>query len=810
MRVSLGATPWLLCTWAAVQALAAPVVAAAVDYPIRPAPFQDVTINGGFWLPRLEANRRTTVRYDFQKCEDTGRIANFAKAAGLETGKFQGICYDDSDVFKVIEGASYTLAVSPDPQLDAYLDGLIAKIAAAQEPDGYLYTARTLGATGFMTGRERWSNLRVSHELYNVGHLYEAAVAHWQATGKRTLLDVAIKSADLVARTFGPGEGQRVDVPGHEEIEIGLVKLYRATGEPRYLSTARFFVDARGRKQGRRGLYGPYAQDHEPITDQALAVGHAVRAGYFYAGVADVAALTGEAAYIRAIDRLWEDIVARKLYLTGGLGARAEGEAFGEAYELPNATAYNETCAAIANALFQQRLFLLHGDAKYIDVLERVLYNGFLAGVSLSGDRFFYPNPLASAGDARKEWFTTSCCPVNVVRFLPSLAGFAYASRDDHLFVNLFLDSRARLPLGDRTVELVQRTEYPWSERVCIEILPTDGADASFALHVRIPGWAQGHPVPSNLYRYLDDTPVGWSLAVNGQAVEHRLEQGFAVVQRAWRQGDRVELELPMPVRRVVAHERVADDQGRLAVERGPVVYCAEAVDQPDRKVAHVVVPDDAEFSIEHRPDLLGGVDVLSAAVRAAHRAADGTTEIRPAVLTAIPYYAWAHRERGEMAVWLARDPGVARPLPAATLASRAAASASHTWQRDTTAALNDQVEPSKSADDQIARFTWWDHRGSQEWVQYDLAATSAVARAAVYWFDDTGTGHCKVPASWRLVYRDGDAWRPVELQAGSAYATAVDRYNEIQFAPVETNAVRLEVQLQDGMSAGILEWRLE
>ncbi len=426
--------------------------AATPDYPYQPVPLNQVVIREGFWLPRFETNRLVTVWADFRKSEETGRISNFARAGKLEEGPFRGIPFDDSDVFKIVEGAAYTLATHPDPKLDTYLDGLIAKMAAAQEPDGYLYTARTLGFTNGMTGPTRWSNLAHGHELYNVGHMYEAAVAHFAVTGKRALLDVARKNADLIDKTFGPAPDQLKGVPGHQEIEIGLCKLYRATGETRYLDLAKFFIDMRGRSDLRGKVFGPYCQDHIPVVQQTEAVGHAVRAGYLYTGMADVAALTGDRALIAAIDALWENVVSKKMHLTGGIGARRSGEAFGDNYELPNETAYLETCAAIANALWNQRMFLLHGDAKYIDVLERIIYNGFLSGISLSGDQFFYPNPLACDGRfrfnhgdlVRSPWFGCSCCPVNVVRFIPQIASFTYAQRDETVYVNLSSPAKPR------------------------------------------------------------------------------------------------------------------------------------------------------------------------------------------------------------------------------------------------------------------------------------------------------------------------------------------------------------------------------
>ena len=622
------------------------------DYPFQPVPFTAVHLADTFWAPRLETNRKVTVPYDFRKCEETGRIDNFAKAAGTMEGPFEGIRFNDSDVFKVIEGAAYTLSLAPDLALDTYLDGVIAKIAAAQEADGYLFTTRTIDPEHPApdSGPTRWSFLRGSHELYNVGHLYEAAVAHYLATGKRSLLEVALKNADLIATTFGP-TGLH-DVPGHEEIEIGLVKLYRVTGEQKYLDLAEFFVRERGRDSG-RALYGDYAQDHIPVSEQSEAVGHAVRAGYLYAGVADVAALTGDEALIAAIGRIWDDVVSHKLYLTGGIGARRRGEAFGDAYELPNAVAYTETCAAIANILWNQRLFLLHGDGRYIDILERTLYNGFLAGVSFSGDAFFYPNPLESDGifpfnhgaATRQPWFDCSCCPTNVVRLLPSLPGYIYAQRGDALYVNLFAAGDADLDIGGTPVHIRQETRYPWRGDVTLRVEPA--SPVTFALRVRVPGWALGQPVPSDLYRYIGPiaTPLV-SLMVNGEPVAQEIHQGYVEVRRTWHAEDELELHLPMPVRRVVSHPAIADNAGRVALERGPLVYCAEWPDH-EGSVFDLVIPDGADLAAEERPELLNGISVIRGEVQAAGH---------PATLSAIPYYAWSHRGAGEMVVWMKRS----------------------------------------------------------------------------------------------------------------------------------------------------------
>ena len=619
-----------------------------MDYPITPAPFTAVCFTDRFWLPRLETNRQVTIPYDFEKCEETGRIDNFAKAAGLMEGPHEGIFFNDSDVFKVVEGAAYSLSLHPDPELEGYLDDLIKKVAGAQENDGYLYTARTIDPEAVdseQEGLERWSNLRVSHELYNVGHLYEAAVAYHQATGKRTLLDVALRNAELIDSVFGPDKIR--DVPGHQEIEIGLVKLYRMTGERRYLELAKFFLDQRGQPdrgnlQTNFDLPG-YMQDHRPVTEQREAVGHAVRAAYMYSGMADVAALTGDEAYIAALDTLWQNVVSRRMYITGGIGSRHHGEAFGEDFELPNAKAYAETCAAIANAMWNHRMFLLHGDGKYLDVLERTLYNGFLSGVSLQGNTFFYANPLSSdgawafnvrVGAVRSPWFDCSCCPTNVVRLLPSLPGYTYAHQDDRLFVNLYIGGNATIPLA-REVKLTQETSYPWSGAVKLTIDPSEPTE--FALHLRIPGWARNEPVPSDLYRYLDrpDAPV--TLRVNGEPVAVESNRGFAVVRRNWRSGDTVELDLPLPVRRVMSHENIEDNRGRVAVERGPLVYCAEGIDNGGAAL-DLTLPDDAPLVVERDEGLLGGM-----------------TKICSGGVTLIPYYAWSHRGAGEMNVWLAR-----------------------------------------------------------------------------------------------------------------------------------------------------------
>ncbi len=651
-----------IAAWWTIMMFAATTQGATMkgDYPVKPVPFTKVQFEDGFWLPRMETNRDVTIPYDFKKCEETGRISNFAKAAGILDGEFEGIRFNDSDVFKVMEGAAYSLNLQDDPELDRYLDGVIAWIAAAQEEDGYIYTTRTISPDNPVNGagKERWSFLRSSHELYNVGHMYEAAVAHYLATGKRNFLDIALKNADLIDEVFGP-DGLH-DVPGHQEIEIGLAKLYRVTGDKKYLDLAKFFLDQRGRSDHRE-IYGEYCQDHKPVTEQEEAVGHAVRACYMYSGMADIAALSNDAAYIQAIDRIWENVVSKKLYITGGVGARRQGEAFGDPYVLPNKEAYNETCAAIANIMWNHRLFLLHGDAKYIDVLERTLYNGFLSGVSLNGYEFFYPNPLESDGIykfnqgalTRKPWFDCACCPTNVVRFVPSIAGYVYAQNRDDLYVNLFVTSQASVNMEGIPVTLVQQTDYPWDGNLNITVNPETSTE--FTMHIRIPGWARNEPVPSDLYHYLDSKNQEISMTVNGVQTPLNMADGFARIRRTWKEGDRIEVELPMPIRRVVSHEKVEENRGKVALERGPIVYCAEWRDNHGHAL-NLVLPDDARLEVNRRPNVLGGLSTIEGEAVAVYTKGDEEVEQKRQGFVAIPYYAWSHRGAGEMAVWLGRD----------------------------------------------------------------------------------------------------------------------------------------------------------
>jgi len=784
----------------------------APDYPVRPVPFTAVHLDDEFWAPKIETNRTVTIPFAFEQCELSGRVDLFERAAARLRGETltntepPGYPFDDTDVYKVIEGASYALAVRPDPKLDAYVDGLIAKIAAAQEPDGYLYTTRTINpaAPHRWAGKQRWELERDdSHELYNLGHLYEAAVAHYQATGKRALLDVAVKSADLLTATFGPGK--RSIWPGHQITEMGLVKLYRATGNEAYLRLAQFLLDERGPREGERtnprGL--TYNQAHLPVIEQTAAVGHAVRATYMYSGMADVAALTGDQSYLEASDAIWADVVGKKLYVTGGIGASGRGEAFGTPYEMPNMTAYNETCASVGNDFWNFRLFLLHADARYIDVMERTLYNGLISGVSLDGKAFFYPNPLESVGQhQRSPWFGVACCPGNITRFLASVPGYAYAQRGDTIYVNLYAAGRAAIDTGGgRTVEILQQTRYPWDGRVRLTVNPDE--TRAFAINVRVPGWARNEPVPSDLYRFLDPPGPPARVAVNGRTVDLTVDRGYVALDRTWTRGDVVELTLPMPVRRVVANERVEADRGRVALQRGPIVFAAEWPDNPNGRVRNLIVPDEAPLTSSFRADLLSGVQVITGTARALAYDASGKVTSVEQPFTAIPYHAWANRGRGEMIVWLARTDAKARPTPWPTIATTSTVTTSG---RKNPRPINDGEEPA-SSDDPTAYFDWWPTRGTTEWIEMAFGKAATVSTVEVFWFDDTGRGQVRVPASWRLLYRDGDGWTPVKPRG--PYGTARDRYNLVAFEPVTTTDLRLEVTMQDGWSAGVQEWKV-
>jgi hypothetical protein len=626
---------------------------------IKNVSFQNVAITDNFWRPRIEINSMAGIRHALQQASQS--IENFDIASGKSGKEYKANMASDSDVYKIIQGAAYALHHTPDKELETTVDSVIDRIVAAQQPDGYLNTYISIHDLS-----KRWTDLRKSHELYCAGHLIEAAVAYYQVTGKRKLLDAAIRFADYIDSVFGPGK--RLDVPGHEEIELALYKLFQVTNEKKYFNLSAFFVDERGDPKrmkvdkitppdhdpdaGTPNRWRPpsYMQDHLPVTQQLYAVGHAVRAMYLYSAMADIAIETGDTQYIHALDSIWNDIVRKKLYITGGIGTRQfHDEGFGSDYLLPNDQAYCETCSSIGLTFWNMRMCLLHGDAKYADQLELTMYNAAISGVSLSGDRFFYTNPLESKGKTmRNPWDNPPCCPTNIVRFLPEIGSNIYGKTDDGIYVNQFIGNEAKIAMGDQEISLKMETDYPWDGRISLRI--ATGKPADLTLHIRIPGWAQGEFLPGGLYHYLrnEKIPEEVAIKVNGERTRKiQLQKGYAIISRKWKPGDIVELDLPMNIRMVTANPKIQDDLGKVALMRGPLVYCLEEVDNKDYFAeTDTVFLRSQSLNAEFRKDILNGVALI-------HGKATLGKSNREIAITAVPYYAWCNREQGQMKVWL-------------------------------------------------------------------------------------------------------------------------------------------------------------
>jgi uncharacterized protein len=760
---------------------------------LRAVPFTEVKIQDAFWSPRRETNRLASIPVNLENLEKSGNLENLRLAAKRATSGFQGPVFMDSDVYKALEAAAYSLATDPDPVLDRRLDEIVAILAAAQQPDGYLNSYYTVKEPG-----RRWTNLRDNHELYCAGHMFEAAVAHYQATGRKNFLDVAAKFADHIDSVFGPPP-KRLGYPGHPEIELALVKLARATGEPRYFNLARFFVENRGRhffaEEHRTPLSdydGSYWQDDVPICDHQNIKGHAVRACYLMSGTTDVAAESGDAGLLRMLDRVWRNTTERNMYITGGIGPSAHNEGFTVDYDLPNATAYQETCATIALAQWNHRLALLYGDAKYADIVERALYNGVLAGVSQDGTRFFYVNPLESQGNHhRSPWFGCACCPPNVARTLASLGGYAYATSDRALWVNLYIQGSVEAKVGGDPVTLNVTTDYPWDGKVGLKMELARATQ--FELRLRAPGWCA---MPR--------------LAVNGDPVSPPdLEQGYLVLRREWKSGDRVELDLPMVVQRVAANPNVRADSGLLALQRGPLVYCVEACDQAE-PLDEMFLPVETGLLAAKEASLLGGVVTIKGEARVAteldwtRRLYQASAPARRVAITAIPYYAWDNRKAGSMKVWL---PVAPPPQVSGGLEARAKVSLSFVSGNCQPQGVHDGIEPKSSGEQPAAVCHWWPHKGSDEWAQYTWPKPVTVSGTKVYWFDDTGRGECRLPAAWEVQFLDGAEWKPVRARGG--FVVAADQWCEVSFEPAATRALRLRVKLQKDWAAGVHEWKV-
>ena len=624
------------------------------DYPLQEVPYYNINVTGGLWKMRIDSCIKNTVWDNLDKLNSSGKIDNFSISAGIKKGEFKSNEASDSDLYKTIQGACYSLKLHPDPKLERYIDSLITIIGKVQEPDGYLYTIRYFKPLGNKCIGGRWANLSHSHELYNLGHMIEAAVAHYEATGKRNFLDMAIKTGDMIARTFGPDRLRLI--PGHQEIELALAKLYKATGNKEYIEVAKFFLAERGHYNNGRTQYIfrnnlTYFHDHQPVLEQVETTGHAVRACYMYAGMVDVGAMSGSTEYVEASNRLWENATGKKIYLTGGVGASAtKGEAFDEAYVLPNLKAYSETCGAVANMLWNFRLGKFYKDAKYFDVLERTLYNAYLPSFSIHGKGYFYENPLADRGQTnRSEWFDPPCCPTNISRTTTSIPGYLYLTDKDNLYINLFMKSESKIDFGGRAVNISQETDYPWDGEVKFRI----GVDkpSSFTIKIRVPGWARDEAIPLGLYTYLNKVNKSISFKVNGIEQKVSLDKGYAVISKKWKTGDEITLSLPMEIRRVLSDERVKENNGMVALERGPLVFCAEWVDN-NGKTSNIILPDESQLSFRYIKDLIGGVTVIEGKAKTV----DKNGEVISSDFTAIPYFAWLNRGKGEMDIWLPRN----------------------------------------------------------------------------------------------------------------------------------------------------------
>ncbi|MBN1359742.1 MAG: glycoside hydrolase family 127 protein [Sedimentisphaerales bacterium] len=777
---------------------------------LEPVPLKAVKIVDDFWSPKLAVWRDITVNDAFDKFENTGAFRNFDRVAKGLQERHEGPPWFDGLIYETIRAASDFLAAHPDPALEKRLDGYIERIgaAAARDPNGYVMTFTQLDRP-----HQRWGlnggNIVWQHETYDAGAMMEAAVHHVRATGKTSLLEIAVKLANHMCDTLGPAPKKCV-IPGHalpEEAFVELYELFRDTpslksrlsvpvDEDRYLALAKYWIEDRGRERpGGTQPIGAYSQDHLPVLEQTTIEGHAVRATLCWTGVCAAARHSNQQAYTAAAARVWDNMTGKRMYVTGGVGAHQEEERFGSDYDLPN-HGYLETCAAVGAGFFHRNLNLLLGHAKYADELERVLYNNILNGVSLEGTHYYYQNPLAHAGRSRWAWHDCPCCPPMFLKIMSALPGYIYATDSDGLYVNLFVGSQAKLNVGATAISVSQTTKYPWDGKISVAVNPEESA--TFTVFVRVPGWARGRENPFGLYE-SDLAKSEVTLKVNGEALSDRdLVRGYAAIKRSWAKGDTITMELPMTVRRIHAHPAAETDRGRVALASGPLIYCLEEIDNPQQLSYYL--SDDSRLSLVHKPDLLGGVNVIQG--QALSRQAEGAP--RQTQLTALPYY--CQNNRGEAAridVWVAEQEQLAA---APGLASSFTASASHCYRQDTVNALNDCLVPAHSNDHSIPRHTWWDHKGRTEWVQYDFDTPRRVSSVAVYWWDDRpARGGCALPQSWRLLYRDDGQWRSVKAKTG--YGVEKDRFNEVSFELIETASLRLEAQLQPGYSGGILEW---
>jgi len=812
------------------------------DYPLAPRSFEKVTLQDSFWLPRLRLQAESTVPHALKQTgpavENLRRCGNFLHGRGGELPFPHR--FVSSDLYKVMEGAAYLLMIKPDAALEKKLDEIIDIIADAQQKDGYLYVSHICKiARPREMGETPYSWVVHSHELYNLGHMYEGAIAYYRATGKDKWLKVAEKSARHFNKVFFEGDpnyndGRPVNqAAGHQELELALCKLYRVTGNRLYLDMAKRFLDIRGvtyRPEGDGVMSPSYAQQHKPVVEQTQAVGHAVRAGYLYAGMADVSALTGDMSYARAADRIWHDIVDTKMHIIGGLGATHGIEGFGPAYDLPNRQTYNETCAAVANVLFNFRMYLLHKDAKYFDVAEVALLNNSLAGMGMAGDSFFYVNVLETDGirkfnhgsGGRAEWFGCACCPSNLARLIPQVSGYMYSHTDNEIYLGLYGSSRTRIPLAGGDVAIEQTTNYPFEGKIVLKINPSD--DQQFALKLRIPTWAREQFVPGKLYHYVDDLQPGWTLKVNGQAVDSDVTKGFATIDRTWKPGDMVELDIPMPVRYSTAIDQVEANRNRIAITRGPLVYCAEQADNPaaektsDRAdiVQRFFIPEPADPSEIQTEVIEEGLlkGVARVPVPAMEIVGDS---VKPSTVKLIPYYAWNNRGEESMIVWLPRNESLARKYMVSnqlTAADYGKVQATHTPEGDTVAAVVDSRVPDRSDDQEQPRWTSLPFKNRGQNIIFEFDKPRTVGSIAIYWYEETGGEGEKVrlPRGWWVDYRVGDGeWTRMKKYVTDEYGVERDKFNVVRpEAPLKCDAIKIRILPQVGFCMGVHEIQVE
>lgn len=819
----------LLAMSAFLLSCAERVDAPAHEGALTQIPFEKVKIEDNFWLPRLKTQKETLVPFSLEKTEyavENLRLTAAYLRGEKVTGRFEGARYVASDLFKVMEGAAYLLTLEKDAELEKQIDEIIDVIAAAQAPNGYLYEYHILPPhlrnSNHSTGDRPYSYVDHSHELYNMGHMYEGAVAYYRATGKRKWLDVAEKNAQHINKVFFEGDPAYNDgkpvmqAPGHQEIELALVKLYQATGNKLYMDMAKKFIDIRGvtyKPNGKGTLSYDYAQQYKPVREQREAVGHAVRATYLYSGMADVAAMTGDTTMNVALNSIWHDIVDKKMHITGGLGAVPGIEGFGPAYQLPNKNTYDETCAAVGNVFFNYRMYLMTGDAKYVDVAEVALYNNVLAGVNLEGNKFFYVNVLEADGvkafnhgrAGRSPWFSTACCPSNLARLIPQISGMMYSYSDNDVFCSFYAGSSVNVPLASGDVKLLQRTNYPYDGAVAIEVTPQiEGQE--FTLWMRVPTWCtENQFVPGELYSYVYENREQVVVKVNGRRVKSNISNGFMPISREWKAGDKVEMELPMPVRYSVADIRVEDDVNRVCITRGPLVYCAEEPDNDYNPSGYVVSVDGSSDVANIEDGILAGIPMISLSAKSVTAESEQAADLH-----LIPYYAWNNRgDNTKMNVWFAITPDEAREDMVLIKGNIADIKATYTHTNDNVYAIADGKHPSNSYDGSIPRWTAWPEVGKSQQVEVLMKKQQPIESVSVYWYDDKGG--VQVPVKWSMEYRNGGKWQAFKPYVTDNFGVAPDQFNMVHPAePITADALRLSITPRKESSVGILELVVE